>query len=60
MCCALLSLGLLGGGMGLSGGVVAVVVTPAEATEDEDLRVFLKESFLFPRGDDPVSSLLFM
>lgn len=46
--------------MGLSGGVVAAAATPVEATAEEALRGFLKESFLFPRGEEPVSSLLFM
>lgn len=46
--------------MGLSGGVVAAAATPVEATVEEALRVFLKESFLFPLGEEPVSSLLFM
>lgn len=59
-CWALPSLGLRGGGMGLSGGVVAAAATPAEATVAEALRGFLKESFLFPRGEEPESSLLFM
>lgn len=46
--------------MGLSGGVVAAAATLADVTVVEPLRGFLKESFLFPRGDDPESSLLFM
>lgn len=46
--------------MGLSGGVVAAAATPVEETLAEALRGFLKESFLFPRGEEPASSLLFM
>lgn len=47
--------------MGLSGGVVAAAAAPDEVTAEDTLRGVLKESFLLPRGDEPVpSSLLLM